>query len=55
MTDKVWITLSVDLLNANYLNLYGVSLPVISRDALIAYKKILARPVDLLDLEFIEQ
>lgn len=55
MTDKVWKRLGVDLFNANYLNLYGISLPVISRDALIAYKKILVRPVDLLDLEFLEQ
>jgi hypothetical protein len=55
ITDKIWITLSVDLSKANDVNLYGVSLPVIRRDDLIAYKKILARPVDLLDLEFLEQ
>ncbi len=55
MTDKVWIALSVDLSKSNHVSIYGVNLPVISRDELIAYKKILARRVDLLDLESLEK
>jgi hypothetical protein len=53
--DKIWITLDADLSKVNYLNVYDVNLPVINRAALIAYKKILSRPVDLLDIEFLEK
>lgn len=52
--DKVWTTQSTDLSKSNQVSIYGVDLPVVSRDELIAYKKILARRVDLLDLEFLE-
>jgi hypothetical protein len=55
MNDKTWVTLSADLSKINRINLYGINLPVISRNELIAYKRSLSRPVDLLDVEFLER
>ena len=51
---NTWEQLRSDLSKVNYLDIYGIMLPVISREELIAYKKILARPVDLVDVEYLE-
>lgn len=51
----IWETISTDFSKVTYLNIDGLMLPVISRDELIRYKKILARPVDLLDLAYLEK
>ncbi|OIO59545.1 MAG: hypothetical protein COZ46_00790 [Verrucomicrobia bacterium CG_4_10_14_3_um_filter_43_23] len=48
--NNTWLTLKTNLSNPNHADIFGITLPVISRDELIAYKKIIARPVDLLDL-----
>lgn len=53
--EKVWVTLDVDLSKVNHINIYGINLPVIRRDELIAYKKILSRPIDLQDLVSLEK
>ena len=53
-TDNCWVTLNVDLSKVAYVDIDGLNLPVIPRDDLIAYKKILARPVDLLDVAHLE-
>jgi len=52
--DNIWVKIITDFLNVNYVNIYGIKLPVIGRHELMAYKKILARPVDLLDVEYLE-
>ncbi len=54
-TKQYWVKITTDFSRAQYKNIYGVSLPVIAREELIAYKKILGRPVDLLDVEYLEQ
>ncbi|EKD71299.1 MAG: hypothetical protein ACD_46C00220G0003 [uncultured bacterium] len=50
----VWEKITTNLAKVNYINIEGLILPVIPRDELILYKKILARPVDLLDIIFLE-
>ena len=55
IADKSWIPLNVDFSKVNYMDIYGMNLPVIGRNELIAYKKILSRPVDLLDIAFLEK
>lgn len=49
--NKTWIKLITDFSTAEHREIMGLKLPVIARNELIAYKKILARPVDLLDIE----
>lgn len=49
--NKTWIKLVTDFSAIEYKEIMGVKLPVIAREELIAYKKILARPVDLLDIQ----
>jgi hypothetical protein len=51
---KCWKRIVTDYSKVEYKNIYGLILPVIGRKELIAYKKILARPVDLLDIEYLE-
>lgn len=51
---KVWEKIITDFSKVKYIDIYGLTLPVIGREELIAYKKILARPVDVLDLEHLE-
>ena len=53
--DNTWVLLTVDISKSVYVDIDGLTLPVIPRDELIAYKKILARPVDWLDLAYLEQ
>jgi len=53
--NKRWVTLTTDFSKVNSMNIDGLKLPVIERRELIAYKKILSRPVDLLDLEYLEE
>jgi hypothetical protein len=49
-----WISASRDLSVSEIKEVYGLNVPVIPKDALIAYKKMLKREVDLLDLNAIE-
>jgi len=49
-----WHELITDFSKAIPREVLGLTLPVISRDELLAYKKILARPVDLADIKEIE-
>jgi len=53
--NKRWVSLTTDFSKVNSMNIDGLKLPVIERRELIAYKKILSRPVDLLDLEYLEE
>lgn len=52
---KTWVKLITDFSMVEYKEIMGLKLPVISREELIAYKKILARPVDLLDIQQMAQ
>lgn len=53
-TNQTWKKIVTDFSKVETKDIYGLSLPVIGREELIAYKKILARPVDLIDVEFLE-
>jgi hypothetical protein len=50
-----WNEFHTDFSKVSYIDIYGSSQPVIPRDELITYKRILARLVDQLDLAFLEQ
>jgi hypothetical protein len=45
-----WHQLNTDFAQSVWMELYGLQVPVISRQDLIAYKKILGRAVDLADI-----
>ena len=53
--NNAWKKIITDFSKTNYMTIHGLSLPVISREELIAYKKILARPIDLVDVKFLEE
>lgn len=55
ITKKNWVALNPELSKVVPLNLYGKILPIISKEQLIAYKKILLREVDILDLQYLEK
>lgn len=50
--NKVWEHIITDFTKVNYIKVYGLNLPIIGSKELIDYKKGLARPVDLLDVEY---
>lgn len=47
---KVWIALSEEFSDASMRNVYGIEVPVLNREQLIAEKTILGREVDVIDL-----
>lgn len=49
-----WILLNEDLLKATQKNIFDLDLPVIPLINLVYYKKILAREVDLIDIQQVE-
>lgn len=50
-----WERIATDFSKVNNIEIYGLILPIIACEELIAYKKILSRPVDLLDVEYLER
>lgn len=52
--EKSWKAIITDFSKVEYKMIYGLDLPVIGKAELIAYKRILARPVDLMDIEYLE-
>jgi hypothetical protein len=50
-----WHELYTDFSKSIQMELYGVKVPVIPREDLLAYKKILSRPVDIADVDEIEK
>jgi hypothetical protein len=48
---KEWVTISDDFTTARMMEAYGIRVPVMNREALIAYKKMLGRDVDKIDVE----
>ncbi len=51
---QTWHTLTEDLSTVMIKFIFGLPLPVIRREKLLAYKKILSREVDLIDVSEIE-
>ena len=51
---NTWVKIPTDFSKVNKLDIFGLKLPVINYQELIAYKKILSRPVDLIDIEEIK-
>ena len=52
---KIWVNVPSDLSKSVYIDVYGLKVPVILKDQLIDYKKIIARDVDLIDVEFLSK
>lgn len=50
-----WERIHTNFSRVAYINIEGLSLPVIARDELIAYKRMLARPIDILDVNWLEK
>jgi hypothetical protein len=48
---KVWQAIPANFSTAEIKNIFGLDVPVIAKDELLSYKKALARPVDLMDIE----
>jgi hypothetical protein len=48
-----WVDLTVDFSKIEYRSVYGINVPFMAKEDLINYKKVLARPVDLHDIETI--
>ncbi|MFT5037407.1 MAG: hypothetical protein ACI9VM_000987 [Candidatus Azotimanducaceae bacterium] len=50
----VWTRASVDFTTVTYKEIYGLQVPVMPKDELLAYKKKLMRKVDILDVQELE-
>lgn len=48
---KEWVELEVDFSKIEYRSVYGINIPLMAKEDLINYKKALARPVDLHDID----
>ncbi|MBA3733334.1 MazG-related protein [Patescibacteria group bacterium] len=46
-----WVELKTDFSNSNYLPIYGITIPVIQKAAIVEYKNKLQREVDLEDIK----
>lgn len=53
--NKIWVSGRQDLSTGEKMEVYGLTVPVIPKDALIAYKKKIMREVDRLDLLALEK
>jgi hypothetical protein len=49
-----WVPERVDLGDAEVMEVFGRPVPVMTRDRLLAYKRVLQRPVDLVDIRELE-
>lgn len=52
--NKVWVPAHRDLTVSEDREVYGIMVPVIPKEALIAYKKKIMREVDVLDIQVLE-
>ncbi len=50
-TNNVWVNTPHNLDNSVYMEVYGLKVPVITKEDLIAYKKLIQRDVDIIDVE----
>ncbi len=53
--NKKWVNIPSDFSKSVYMDVYGLKVPIISKEELIAYKKIIARDVDVIDVEFLSK
>jgi hypothetical protein len=53
-TNKVWVPAHRDLTVSEDREVYGIIVPIIPKEALIAYKKKIMREVDVLDVQALE-
>lgn len=49
--NKKWVNLPTNFSTSVYMDVYGLKVPVIAKDELIAYKKLIRRDVDIFDVE----
>lgn len=49
--NKEWILIKTDFSNCNYINIYSLDVPVISKESLVNYKNKLLRDVDVEDIK----
>ena len=48
---KQWVLIKTDFANSKQINIYGIDIPVIKKESLIAYKGKLLRDVDIDDIK----
>lgn len=53
-TNKVWVNTPSNFSNSVYMNVYGMEVPIIAKEDLIAYKKLILRDVDIVDIKELE-
>jgi len=54
-TNQKWVNIPSNFDTSVYMNVYGSNVPVIAKEDLIAYKKLIQRDVDIADIEFLTQ
>lgn len=53
-TNQKWVNTPSNFNNSVYMDVYGVNVPVIAKEDLIAYKKLILREVDIADIQALE-
>lgn len=54
-TNKKWINTPSNFENSVYMDVFGLNVPVIAKEDLIAYKKLIQRDVDIFDVEVLSK
>lgn len=49
--NKKWIATPCNFSNSVFMDVYGVKVPVMAKEDLVAYKKLIQREVDIIDVE----
>ncbi len=53
--NKQWLSLKTDFMKTDMIEIYGIRVPIIVKEELIKYKKILSREVDKIDIKQISK
>lgn len=53
-TNGVWVSTPSHFETSVFMDVYGINVPVISKEDLVAYKKLILRDVDIIDVNFLE-
>ena len=53
--NKKWVATPSNFENSVYVDVYGLKVPVIAKEDLIAYKKLILRDVDIFDIEALDE
>ncbi len=51
---KIWVSFPTDFNSSEYREIYGIKVPLMAKQKLIEYKKLLGRDVDLADVQSLE-